>query len=73
MRSHFKQLETDVSILEKKALAAIEAYSVDMVVANELATNRTRVHVYKRGQPGFKVIEAQDNLEEALIKYIAQQ
>ena len=52
------QLETDPLLLEKKALAAIEAYSVDMVVANELSTNRTRVVVYRRGHPGFKLIES---------------
>jgi len=30
------KLETDVQILERKALGAITSYGVDMVVANEL-------------------------------------
>jgi phosphopantothenate---cysteine ligase (ATP) len=30
------KLETDLSILETKVLKAIEAYGVDMVVANQL-------------------------------------
>ena len=42
------QLETDISILEKKALGAIQAYGVDMVIANELYTNRFKVVIYHK-------------------------
>ena len=35
------KLETDLQILEQKALGAIQSYGVDMVVANELQTRRT--------------------------------
>ena len=39
-------METDLTILEKKALGAIEAYGADMVIANELHTNKFKVIVY---------------------------
>jgi len=40
------KLETDIDILEKKALSAIENYKVDMVVANELHSNKYKVILY---------------------------
>jgi hypothetical protein len=40
-------LETDLSILKKKALSAISKYGVDAVIANELDTRRWKVHVYR--------------------------
>ena len=42
------KLETDMSILEQKALGAITNYGVDMVVANQLATRREQVVVYHK-------------------------
>lgn len=39
-------METDFEILEKKALAAIDNCKVDMVVANELHSNRWKVQLY---------------------------
>ena len=42
------KLETDESILEKKALAAIKNYGSDMVVANELETRRSKVTIYHK-------------------------
>lgn len=42
------KLETDLEILEKKALQAIETYGVDMVIANELKTRRNKVTVYEK-------------------------
>lgn len=35
------KLETDIHILEQKAVGAMEKYKVDMVVANQLQTRRT--------------------------------
>jgi hypothetical protein len=40
------KLETDTSILEKKAKAGIEKYGMDMVIANILSTRRQRVYIY---------------------------
>lgn len=40
------KLETDASLLEQKAKAAIAKYGVDAVVANELKSRRTQVTVY---------------------------
>ena len=40
------KLETDISILEKKAKGSIETYGVDAVVANELKSRRTHVTIY---------------------------
>ena len=40
------KLETDMTILEKKALSAITNYGVDMIVANELATRRDAVTIF---------------------------
>jgi len=42
------KLETDLNILEQKALSAIERYKVDMVVANELATRRDQVTIFHK-------------------------
>ena len=39
------KLETDLEILEQKAIGAIQNYGVDIVVANILATRRDRVVV----------------------------
>ena len=40
------KLETDMNILETKALGAMQKYKVDMVVANQLQTRRTQVCIY---------------------------
>ena len=40
------KLETDAQILEQKAKGAIQKYGVDMVVANELKTRRSKVVIY---------------------------
>jgi len=37
-----------MNILEKKALQAMERYSVDIVVANELATRRDQVTIFHK-------------------------
>ncbi len=55
-------METDLSILKKKALSAIDRYGVDAVIANELDTRRWKVHIY-RPNP-------EKDLEEPLLKTI---
>lgn len=46
------KLETDGSVLEKKAKHAIDQYGSDMVVANELKSRRSKVTVYHaKGEP----------------------
>ena len=40
------KLETDSKILEQKAKGAMKKYGVDMVVANELKTRRSKVVIY---------------------------
>ena len=42
------KLETDLEILESKALGAISKYGVDLVVANELKTRRNKVIIYHK-------------------------
>ena len=46
------KLETDAKILESKAKGAIDKYNVDMVMANELKSRRSKVTVYEpKGEP----------------------
>lgn len=45
------KLETDATVLERKALAAIDAYNVDAVVANLLETRYGEVILIKRESP----------------------
>jgi hypothetical protein len=33
--------------LKQKALSAVENYKVDMVIANQLATSRSKVQIYQ--------------------------
>ena len=59
-------------ILEKKALAAIEAYKVDMVVANILASSRSLVHLYHKSgvDPVAITAEEDTDIEAKMIDYI---
>ncbi|CDW74331.1 UNKNOWN [Stylonychia lemnae] len=73
------QLETDINILEQKALSAIENYKVDMVIANELFTNKFKVIIYQpQNQPRVievdkeKVLSGQIDIEESMIDYISE-
>ncbi|TNV76618.1 hypothetical protein FGO68_gene61 [Halteria grandinella] len=75
------KLETDLDLVEKKALSAISSYGVDLVVANQLQTHRWKVIVYKNQKEGKwskKGIEIDQqerkvDIEEQLIKYIDEQ
>jgi len=48
--------------LEKKALSAISSYKIDMVVANELHSRRTKVILYSKDSKN--IIEIKDSKEE---------
>jgi len=74
-------LETDLSILKKKALSAISKYGVDAVIANELDTRRWKVHVYRPDpekasqEPDLKTIEIdpeerERDIEEPLVEHV---
>ena len=75
-------METDLSILKKKALSAISKYGVDAVIANELDTRRWKVHVYRPDpekaaslEPELKTIEIdpeerQRDIEEPLVVHV---
>ncbi|KAG6438186.1 hypothetical protein SASPL_103123 [Salvia splendens] len=69
-------LETDKNILLKKVGTALEKYSMDMVVANELLTRKEEVIVVTKG--GNIVVKrdttrADADMEEPLIKLIVDQ
>ena len=71
------KLETDLNILEKKALGAIDSYKVDLVVANELHTNKSKVIVYEGVSRQAYTIELSmfdsvNDIEEPLILYIIE-
>ena len=63
-----------MGILEKKALSAIDNYKVDLVVANELHTNKYKVIIYdgqtKQGAPLEISPDSAVEIEEPLIKHI---
>lgn len=65
------KLETDLAILEKKALGAISNYKVDCVVANELHSRRFKVIIYEKDSS--KVIEVnpeEQEIEAEIINYL---
>ena len=65
------KLETDETILVEKAKEAIKKYSVDAVLANELASRYHRVKVVtSSGIKGFERSEGRSNLDETYMKYI---
>ena len=70
------KLETDGSKLEGKAKDAMKKYGVDMVVANELKSRRTKVTVYSaKGDPeNLTLLDPQydDQISELIIDHIRQ-
>ena len=66
-------METDIEILGQKCLQAIESYSVDMVVGNELHTRRNRVYIYLSGggkEPKILEKSGSKDLEEDVVELI---
>lgn len=68
------KLETDTQILEQKAKAAIEKYGVDMVVANELKTRRSKVIIYHSDGTSKELRSESermvDQISENIVKHI---
>jgi len=54
--------------LEKKALSAIENYNVDMVIANELHTNKFKVIIYEKGvEKPFEINVDPEAVQQGLV------
>ena len=67
------KLETDSSKLEGAAKTAMKKYNVDMVVANELKTRRSKVTVYSSGEPEHLTLldeTCNDQISELIIDFI---
>lgn len=65
------KLETDVSILEKKAKDSMVKYGVDAVVANELKSRRTHVTVYHAKNDRVEKIQLLDpDYDDMISEYI---
>jgi phosphopantothenate---cysteine ligase (ATP) len=65
------KLETDINILTKKALSAIDKYNVDLVVANELHTRYTKVILHDKNKSEFVVTKDKDiEIEKALVEKV---
>lgn len=61
------KLETDDTILEKKAIGSIEKYGMNVVIANLLATYRDQVHFITAGQGQVTIDREGSCIEEQMI------
>jgi len=72
------KLETDSKILESKARGAIAKYDVDMVVANELKSRRSKVTMYMKdgGSTDIKMEEGEetqvDQISQKIVHFIRE-
>lgn len=66
------QLETDTSILLRKATSALEKNDVHAVVANELSTRKRRVSVVSR--EGVELIEVKEpeEIEKPIVDFLLE-
>ena len=65
------KLETDIKILKKKALGAIEKYQMDYVVANELQSRRWKVIIYtKEDEVEITTQDPNELIEVKIIEYL---
>mmetsp|Transcript_35053 Transcript_35053/g.44289 ORF Transcript_35053/g.44289 Transcript_35053/m.44289 type:complete len:368 (-) Transcript_35053:275-1378(-) len=65
------KLETDLDILTKKALGAIEKYKVNLVVANELHSRKSKVILITKDDQQVVEIGLAEVIEEKLVEEVA--
>ena len=64
------KLETDETLLEGKAQAAINKYGVDLVIANLLQTRMTAVSIISKDSKFDLVTQGGQELEELIVNWL---